>query len=146
MNYIYIVILTVLSVLTIGLIISVIYLINLTNNISKKINSEKPQPANQTLDNIRMSFEDCDKYIENVINDIWQNKYFMNYRLRDLVMIPEMDKEIESFTKDVMEAIGNRVMIELLKFYSYEYIIRKITRKAQVLFIDYTNNFKPSTK
>lgn len=144
MNDIYLVILCILALINGGVLGAAITFIFINNKYKKNIMLSQKQ--NQTLDNVRMSFEDCDRYIENIINDIWQNKYFMNYRLRDLVMIPEMDHEIESFTKDVLEAVGNRVMIEILKFYSHDYIIRKITRKAQVLFIDYTNTYKPSTK
>ena len=132
------------SIILVAITSIVIYLILTNNKINKKINSME---SNKQLPiKFNISFEDCDKYIDNVINDIWQNKYFLNYRLRDLVIIPEMDKEIKNLTEDVISSIGDPIMTEILNFYSYEYIIRKITRKAQMLFIEYTKTYKPSTK
>lgn len=95
---------------------------------------------------ISLSFNECNDIIDYIVDDIWKNKYFINYRLRELTIIPAMDDEITSFVKEVVGAISDNVKMEIIKYYSYDYMIQKITRKSQMLFIDYTNNFKPSTK
>ena len=93
-----------------------------------------------------LSYEQCNTILENVIDDIWKNKYFLDYRLREVSIIPNMDQEITLFTKEVLASISDRVMLDLLRFYSHDYIVAKILRKSQMLFVDYTNTFKPNTK
>lgn len=98
------------------------------------------------INNTHLSFDECNKIVENIIDDVYQNKYYINYRLREITIIPKMDEEISNCVKDITNAIGDKVMIELLQYYKYDYIIIRITRKVQMLFIEYTNTFKPNTK
>ena len=95
---------------------------------------------------ISLSYKECNEIIDNIIDDIWKNKYYISYRLRDISIISHMDEEISVFVKEVIDSISNNVMIECLKYYSYDYLIKKITRTGQMLFIEYTNNHKPNTK
>lgn len=95
---------------------------------------------------VKLSFSECNTIIDDVIDDIWKNKYFINYRLRDLTMIPSMDEEMQAFIKEVTSAIGNNTMNAILNYYTFDYVIKRITRKAQMLFIEYTNTYKPTTK
>ena len=95
---------------------------------------------------LRLSFSECNDIINTVIDDIWKNKYFITYRLREMRTIPSMDNEIASFVKDVMGSLSLDIIKEAEKYYSQEYIIQKITRQAQMLFIEYINTYKPNTK
>lgn len=95
---------------------------------------------------IRLTFDECNIIIDNIIDDIWNTKYYLNYRLRDLTMIPSMDTEISKFVEEVYKGIGDPVKLELLKYYSYEYLIQRITRKSQMLFVEYIDKFKPNSK
>lgn len=107
------------------------------------------QNANRELSNrpsIRLSFSECNDIINDVVDDIWKNKYFIAYRLKEVSVIPAMDEEITSFVKEVVDALSEDVIKESCKYYSYDYIIKKITRQGQMLFIDYTNNYKPNAK
>lgn len=122
-----------------------------TRNSSKsKINDLEGQLAifksQVNTNSLKLSFDDCNKIIDDIINDIWTNKYYLNYRLRELTIIPDMDAEINSFVKEVTTSIGSSVMLEILKYYQYNYIIKRITRKSQMLFVEYTRTFKPPTK
>ena len=130
--------------LTIG---SIVY----THIRTKKINTTienrlKNAPSTVMPDNIHLSFEECNTIIDNVVDDIWKNKYFLSYRLRDLTIIPNMDNEITEFTKEVLNSISDRVKVETMRYYSHDYMITRITRQAQMLFVDYIDKFKPSTK
>ncbi len=113
------------------------------NTLEKELIAAKSQ---LNTNSIKLSFTECNEMVDYIIDDIWKNKYFLNYRLRELTIIPSMDDEITLFTKEIIDSISPNTMVEILKYYSYEYLIKKITRKAQMLLIDYTNTYKPSTK
>lgn len=144
-NDIYILIVGIIvTCLTIG---SIIYTHIRTKKINIAIeNKIKNSPSTVIPDNIHLSFEECNRIIDNVIEDIWKNKYFLSYRLRDLTIIPNMDNEITDFTKEVLNSISDRVKVETMRYYSHDYMITRITRQAQMLFVDYIDKFKPSTK
>lgn len=115
-----------------------------TEKLQHELSSTRTTLAN--VSSIKLSFDECNKIIDYIIDDIWKNKYFISYRLREISIIPSMDDEITLFVNEVLESISNDVMSEALKYYSNEYLIKKITRTAQMLFIEYTNTYKPNTK
>jgi len=129
-----------------------LYVYNYTKNTYKNKISSLENDLSMTrtklhnVNTISLSFKECNEIVDYITNDIWKNKYFINYRLRDLTMIPNMDDEITLFVKEVINSISNNVMTECLKYYSHDYLIKKITRTGQSLFIDYTNSYKPNTK
>jgi len=124
----------------------VLHISDVLNTINKKIAKIPIEQQGYVKNSINLSFNECNEIVNYIIDDIWKNKYFINYRLREITIIPSMDSEITQFVKEVTSAIGDDVMIEILKYYSKDYIIKKITRDAQMLFIEYTKTFKPSTK
>ena len=138
------------TILFILILITLIYLY-IKNKYKKRIDNlehdlsiERTSLSNIT--SLKLSFDDCNRIIDFIVDDIWKNKYFISYRLRDISIIPSMDDEIILFVNEVIESISNDVMNEALKYYSHEYLIKKITRTAQMLFIEYTNTYKPNTK
>jgi len=135
-----------LALITLSTITSASISVYLLVQKLKTVDNKKNENPSTTTNPIHLTFEDCNKIIDDITNDIWQNKYFINYRLKEVVIISNMDKEIASFTEEVIHSIGDPVMVEALKYYSYDYIIQRIVRKSQMLFIEYTNTYKPSTK
>lgn len=134
---------------------TVIIFILKSNDDMKKINiriSEMNDEFINILNNLRgqsqlnLSFEQCNTIIDNIIDDIWTNKYYYIYRLKDVRVISKMSDEINMCVNDVLSAISDDVKLEICKYYTYEYLIKKITRQVKNLFIDYTYKFKPSTK
>ena len=93
-----------------------------------------------------LSYEEVVKIVDDIFNEIWTNKYFMNYTIRELSVIPEMDKEIADITRDVYNALGDNVKHNLLKYCPMEYFIQKMTRRATILCMDYIKQNKPPIK
>ena len=93
-----------------------------------------------------MSFEDVNEVLETVLMDIWSNKYLLYYRLRDIIVIPNMDEEARLITKDVMDALSPEFINYASRYYNTDHITRMIVRKAQVLLIEYLDKHKPSTR
>lgn len=133
----------------IGLVLLIYFLIknryrDKVDNLQNELNVTRGKLANSTA--VSLSFKECNEIIEYITDDIWKNKYYISYRLRDVSIISQMDNEIAEFVKEVIGSISNNVMSECLKYYSYDYLIKKITRTGQMLFIEYTNTHKPNTK
>lgn len=93
-----------------------------------------------------LSYDEVNQIIEDIINDIWTNRYFMHYTLKDASVIPNMDEDIANITKDVCEAIGDNIWVNIRKYYKADYFIQKITRRATILCMDYIKQHKPPSK
>ena len=93
-----------------------------------------------------LSFDQCNEVLFTLIDDIYKNKYFLQYRLKDIVIIPKMDQEIEKITKEIYSGLSDHLKYSFSIYYSEDYVISMITRKVQLLLVEYTNTYKPSTK
>lgn len=93
-----------------------------------------------------LSYETVNTIVNDTFTEIWSNKYLMNYVLKEMVVIPNMDEEIQAMTEDVYNALGANVKHNLLKYYDMEYFIKKITRQTTVTFMEYIKTHKPPSK
>ena len=93
-----------------------------------------------------IAYDELERIIENVITEIWNNKYLWNYRLRDVRVIPNMPNEIDNFVKEVISSLGSNIMYNLDKYYTHEYFVRKVARRSQILFVEYQRAYRPQTK
>ena len=95
---------------------------------------------------LNLSYEDVNVIIEGIISEIFTNKYLLYYKLKEITIIPKMDEEITTITKEVINAFSDTLIHEIGKYYSKDFLVMMITRKVQILLVDYTNNNKPNTK
>lgn len=93
-----------------------------------------------------LTFEDINEIIAAVMDELWVNKYYMNYYLRDAAVVPDVDKDIANFSKEVFSALSQNVVDNALKYYKFDYLIEKITRQSTVIFMDYIKKNKPPSK
>lgn len=91
-------------------------------------------------------FDETIKIIDNVIDDVWKNKYFLYYRLKEIRIIANMDDEVSSLAKEIITSFSKEFMETVSMYFTDEYFAQMITRRAQMLIVDYTNTYKPSTK
>ena len=90
-----------------------------------------------------MTFAECNEVIDQVVNEVYGNKYLLNYRLRQLTVIPDLENETISMIKEIFNAFSDEQKNNIYLYYTEEYFIQLITRKCQVLLINYTNEYKP---
>lgn len=133
--------------IVIGLLASFIANLILTNRISKleDINNENPKVETATK-KLNISFDEMNKIIDSVFEEISQNKYLIHYILREIKVIPKMDEEIKSLTMDVLHAFSPEFRETLYSVYSEDYVIQMITRRSQKFMIDYLDKHKPRSK
>lgn len=93
-----------------------------------------------------LSVDDVNMIIADVIEELWNNKYLVAYRLKNAKVIANMDDEIREFSKEVYSALSANVIHNAKKYYSYNYMIERITRQATVLLFDYTKKYNSSSK
>lgn len=91
-------------------------------------------------------YDELNAIIDDIINDIWKNKYLWKYKLKEVVMIKDMNKEIEAFTGEVLSSLGKNLLHNCDKYYTHEYFVKKITRHSMFLFIEYTKENRPPIK
>lgn len=91
-----------------------------------------------------MSFEECNTVINAVVEEVYNHKYGLYYKLKEMTIIPNMDEEIMAMTKEVLESFSESQYREFNRYYTKEYIARLITRKIQIKLIDYVGNNKPN--
>lgn len=103
----------------------------------------------ETIKNMKytpLSFEDINEILTTVMDELWVNKYYMNYYLRDAAVVPDVDKDIANFSKEVFSALSENVVDNALKYYKFDYLIEKITRQSTIIFMDYIKKNKPPSK
>lgn len=93
-----------------------------------------------------LSFEECESILSIIIDDVYTNKYLVQYRLRDLTVIPKMDDEIKKITLDIISSMSDNLKRSFECYYTEGYLVSMITRKVQLLLIEYTNKHKPLVK
>lgn len=93
-----------------------------------------------------LSLDDVETVVNSVIQEIWTNKYYLNYYIRNVVIIPKMPEEISDMTKDVYAALSPNVKINALKYYTNEYFLQKIIRQTEMHFMEYTKQHRPPSK
>lgn len=101
------------------------------------------------LDNIGykdLSYEQVNTIVNDIIDEIWTQKYQLSYLLRGIDIIPDMGHDVAEMAGDVTRAINENLWINILKYYSKEYFGAQMARQVEMLFIDYTNKHKPPSK
>ena len=93
-----------------------------------------------------LTVKEAEEVIDNRITELWTQKYMLYYKIKGLRVIPNMDTEIENFTEEVLESFAPRIRSNILHYYNKPYLVKMITRKAQLLMMDYLNANKPNTK
>lgn len=133
---------TLLSILFIVLVVFVIgiYVVlwKFISTINKKNTTIPPQQPLTT------SFDECNDIINTVINEVYTNKYLLYYTIKEITMIPKMDEEIKKITTEVYSSFSETMLTSILQYYSKEYLIKLITRRVQLLLVDYIDKHKPN--
>lgn len=93
-----------------------------------------------------LSYNEVNEIIEGIMMEIFSNKYLLYYKLKEITIIPKMDEEVTNITKEILAAFSDDLIQEFNRYYSKEFLIMMITRKVQILLVDYTNQNKPNTK
>lgn len=111
------------------------------NNFNKK---NKHQEIINPIPNL--GYKEIMEIVDATVDEIWKNKYFLYYRLKDIRVVANMDEEATSITKEVITSFTPEFLQSVKKYYTMEYFTRLITRKSQMLLVEYTNTYKPNTK
>lgn len=107
--------------------------------------TQKKPSTNTHTNSLNLSFEVLNKIIDLVVNEI-SEKYILSYKLREIQIIPNMDEEIKNISKEIVMSFSDEILREIRLYYTEEYFVAMITRKIQLLLIDYTDRNKPNTK
>ena len=97
------------------------------------------------LETFNLSFDDVNDTIETVVSEVYNNKYLINYKLKDIRILSNMQDEVTRITLDVMSAFDQRFLNQAYRYYTREYLVQMITRRATMLIILYTKEHKPKT-
>ena len=108
--------------------------------------SKKNAPVVNSTPRLGLSYEEVNVIIEGIISEIFNNKYLLYYKLKEITIIPKMDEEVTNITKEVISAFSDTFIHECENYYTKEFLVMMITRKVQILLVDYTNTNKPNTK
>lgn len=93
-----------------------------------------------------LSYTELNEIIDSVVDELWNQKYQMNYLLRGVDIIPGMDAEIAEMAKEVVASINKNLWANIYRYYDDEYFGAMIVRRVQLLFIDYINRHKPPAR
>jgi len=105
---------------------------------------ESSNQPNNIIPGRPMSFEECTNIIDTVIREVYTNKYQLYYTLKEMTIIPNMDDEIESIAKEVLNAFSDTQYVEFSRYYTNTYLVQYITRSIQLLLVEYTDKNKPN--
>lgn len=135
-------------------IISVSFIAFLANYIKKikihyeqkliKYENEIAEFANNI--GVTLPYNEVMSIVDATIDAVWKEKYLLYYRLKEITVIANMDEEITTITKEIINAFDKGFLNGILKYFTLEYFTQMITRKVQLLIVDYTNTYKPNTK
>ena len=120
----------------------------LTANRLDKIEKAKSNDENivEIPKKLNMSFDEMNKIIDAVFEEISQNKYLIHYILKEIKVIPKMDEEIRNLTMDVLHAFSPEFRQTLYSVYSEDYVVKMLTRRSQKFMIEYLDKHKPRSK
>ena len=140
-----------LSVSIITLLLFIIGFANIVkknNEKNKKIISSQEDEIHKLLEanSLSLPYDSIIKIINDTIDTIWKDKYLLYYRLKEIRIIPNMDEEVKNITTEIIESFSKPFIDNTLKYFSLDYFTVMITRKVQMLLIEYTNTYKPNTK
>lgn len=107
------------------------------------LNQGKLRRKELELENL--TFDDVCTVIDCIVKEVI-DKHFLNYRLRDIRIIPDMSDDVNTITKEIYESFSRTFIRQAMKFYSKEYFIRLITRRVEIYLVQYTDQYKPTTK
>lgn len=107
---------------------------------------QRNELQNKPQKDLQLTYNEVNEIIEGIIMEIFTNKYLLYYKLKDIRIIPNMDQEITNITKEIINAFSDTFIHACHSYYSNDFLVMMITRKVQILLVDYTNNNKPNTK
>ena len=131
----------IISALPVACIAICVSIFSLIRVVKRNKQVKVPEPVR-----VPLSFEQCEEILTVIIDDIYKNKYFLQYILRELTVIPKMDDEIQKITKDIYSAMSPYLIYSYRTYYTESYLISMITRRVQMLLVEYTNTYKPNVK
>lgn len=98
------------------------------------------------LETFNLSFDEVNDTIETIVSEVFNNKYLINYKLRDIRILKDMQEEVTKITLDVMSAFDQKFLTQAHRFYTKEYLVQMVTRRVTMLIILYTKEYKPKTR
>ena len=110
------------------------------------IGTKKEEPRKEQKRLTTLTVNEVNEIMEYISNEVITNKYEVYYELKDLRIIPNMEEEITNITKDILNAFSDNFKENVKLYYSEEYFITLITRRAQYFLIEYTKKNKPKSK
>lgn len=132
---------TLISVAAIAVILLIASVLYWTTTFAKLRNTMELKE----LETFNLSFDDVNDTIETVVSEVYNNKYLINYKLRDVRILKDMQEEVTKITMDVMNAFDQRFLNQAYRFYTREYLVQMVTRRVTMLILLYTKEYKPKT-
>ena len=93
-----------------------------------------------------LEYTELNTIVDDIVNELWSQKYQMNYLLRGVDVIPDMTNDIAEMAREVVSSINQNLWANIDRYYDRAYFGSMITRKVEILFIEYTNRHKPPSK
>lgn len=109
-----------------------------------RVNFNKKEEKNDN--HVYLSFDEVNEIIDTTIDEILVNKWKVYYRLKDIRIIPKMDQDIATITKEIITAFSPVFLESVEYYYTKEFFYTMITRRVQLFLINYTNEYKPPVK
>lgn len=109
-----------------------------------RIDRDKKDEKNDNL--TYLTFDEVNEIIDTTIDEILVNKWKVYYRLKDIRIIPKMDQDIATITKEIIAAFSPVFLESVEYYYNKEFFYTMITRRVQLFLINYTNEYKPPVK
>jgi hypothetical protein len=93
-----------------------------------------------------LTCEEVNNISENIIAEIWLTKYKQNYDMRDVKIIKNMENEVKMLATEAFYSLSDNLKHNILKYYTNDYFIQRLTRQSQTLFVNYTRENRPPIK
>lgn len=92
-----------------------------------------------------MGYDELMGIVDLTIAQQFKFKYTLDYKLKDIRVINDFEKELDDLSKSVLLSFGSNFYKHLDYYHDREYIYRYVVKKTEMMLFDFADKIKPKT-
>lgn len=92
-----------------------------------------------------MEYDELMGIIDSTIMQQFKFKYELDYKLKDIRVLNDFEKELDELSKSVLLSFGSNFYRHVDYYHDRDYIYRYVVKKTEIMLLEFADRIKPKT-
>lgn len=92
-----------------------------------------------------MEYDELMGIIDSTIMQQFKFKYELDYKLKDIRVLNDFEKELDELSKSVLLSFGSNFYRHVDYYHDRDYVYRYVVKKTEIMLLEFADRIKPKT-